>query len=267
MIQFNFHRFKKLARWSLTNDKRYYVKATLQILVVMLLVFLFFTLLTRTNGGRMGNYGPCAFAVMFMIIGTIIVGPAYMFYSLEGKHDRQALTMLPASNFEKYIMRYATWMIMLPLWTMAFLVADVLQYFIHGLLGHDYQTFVLSVIIKFFNDTSRTSISTSDSYMLVSITISFLWFHSMYALGANFFRTRKFNWVLTTLIIILFIVLTALLTREDSTINQISQLNWRVSKTIFMISCVIYSGWTLLNFWLSYRLFCRNQVIGKLVNI
>ena len=30
MIQFNFNRFVKLAKWSLTNDKKYHVKTFLQ---------------------------------------------------------------------------------------------------------------------------------------------------------------------------------------------------------------------------------------------
>jgi hypothetical protein len=29
----------------------------------------------------------------------------------------------------------------------------------------------------------------------------------------------------------------------------------------------LYGAWFLLNFWLSYRLFCRQQVIGKFVNL
>ena len=35
MIQFNFNRFVKLAKWSLTNDKKYHVKTFLQTLVII----------------------------------------------------------------------------------------------------------------------------------------------------------------------------------------------------------------------------------------
>lgn len=43
MIQFNIHRFAKVARWSLTNDKSYYMRSLLQMFVFLTLVFLFFT--------------------------------------------------------------------------------------------------------------------------------------------------------------------------------------------------------------------------------
>jgi hypothetical protein len=29
----------------------------------------------------------------------------------------------------------------------------------------------------------------------------------------------------------------------------------------------VYVVWVALNFWLSYRLFCRRQVIGRFVNV
>ena len=44
MIQFNFNRFAKLARWSLTNDKKYHVKSLLQMFIVLVLLFVFFTI-------------------------------------------------------------------------------------------------------------------------------------------------------------------------------------------------------------------------------
>ena len=43
MIQFNIHRFRKVARWSLTNDKSFYMRMFLQMFVALTLTFLFFT--------------------------------------------------------------------------------------------------------------------------------------------------------------------------------------------------------------------------------
>ena len=49
MSQFNFNRFGKLVRWSLTMDRRWFVKNTLSWLVVFTLMFLFFTCVARFN--------------------------------------------------------------------------------------------------------------------------------------------------------------------------------------------------------------------------
>ena len=260
MVQLNIHRFGKLVRWSLTNDKRYYVKSFMMMFVMMLLIFLFFTLLTKTHQGHYGNYGPCIFAVVAMIIVTVVMGPAYMFYSMEGKHDRQALLMLPASNFEKYVMRYSTWFILLPLFIVAFLAADLLQYAVHGVLGHNYGTFVASLVVKFLSDLSKSAVPFHE---VNSFIVTGVWAHSMYALGSTFFRSRKHNWILTTVVIILISMLTVWLTKEGSPM----QFDWKVSKVNYAIGSAIDIGWAVLNFWLSYRLFCRTQVIGKLVNV
>ena len=53
MIQFNVKRFAKLARWSLTNDRKYYVKNFLWVLVVLTLMFVGFStnfIKVTTNG-------------------------------------------------------------------------------------------------------------------------------------------------------------------------------------------------------------------------
>ena len=49
MLQFNFNRFRKLVRWSLTMDRRWFVKNTLSWLVVFTLIFLFFTCVAKFN--------------------------------------------------------------------------------------------------------------------------------------------------------------------------------------------------------------------------
>ena len=265
MIQFNLNRFGKLAKWSLTTDKGFYERNLLNVFVVLSLFFIAFTThFFRINvNDNDSAYTPCLAATMIMFIITVVTGPAWMFSSMKGKHDLQALLMLPASNFEKYLMRYSTWMILLPIYIVAFFAADLMQYAIHGMLGHSYVTFVTSVIVKFFEEALSSDAVTSDYHFLNAIFVTCLWCHSMYAVGATFFRSRKFNWILTTGVIIVISVLSVWLTKEGSVL----QYDWKISKTNYVIGCMIHCTWIVLNFWLSYRLFCRNQVIGKYVNL
>ena len=107
MIQFNINRFGKLVKWSLTNDKGFYLKQALQVFAAFALIFLYFTtsyFSFRVHGTEQ-NYIPCCVSVLMMIIITFVTGPSWLFYSMKGKHDLQTLLMLPASNFEKYLMR------------------------------------------------------------------------------------------------------------------------------------------------------------------
>jgi hypothetical protein len=88
-----------------------------------------------------------------------------------------------------------------------------------------------------------------------------LWLNSFYALGGTFFRSHKFAWVLTT---VTFIVLGVL---WISVMPDSSQDSEKITMLEVVIWDVIFGAWFLLNFWLSYRLFCRQQIKGKFVNL
>ncbi len=254
MIQFNINRFGKLARWSLTNDKRYYIRSFLQVFAVLTLAFLFFTgIVVNTRP----NYQACSVVAIMMFAVNIIIGPSFMFYSMTDKHDRQALLMLPASNLEKYLMRYSTWILLFPLYVVAFLSADLIQYLVHVIMGHDNVTFVAAELLNHIH-VLKDNIPLSKS-ILLDLAIFLFWLHALYALGATFFRSRKFNWVLTTIIFIAFCIVCMWLFSTDAKSGPHTWTHWVMS--------FLYVVWALANFWLSYRLFCRTQVIGKFVNL
>ena len=260
MIQFSLNRFGKLAKWSLTNDRKYYVKSFLQVFVIMLLGFLFFPT-TIKSYDHMGGYHACCIMIVIMLLVTVVLGPSFMYYSMENKHDMQNLLMLPASNFEKYLMRYASWIFLIPLYLVAFFGADLLQYVVHWILGHDYVVFVSTTLANRISDTWREMPDSLRYTAVNTIIILAIWFHPLYALGATFFRSRKFNWVLTTLVIILLTILQAWAFPYEEHVSAAE-----ATTTDLLITDLVALCWTILNFWLSYRLFCRQQVIGKFIN-
>lgn len=265
MIQFNIQRFGKLARWSLVNDKKYFIKSFLQVFAILVFLFLFFTWVMNRESvhSSINAYETCSIAVAFLFSTTVVVGSSFMFYSMEGKHDMQNLMMLPASNFEKYLVRYASWILLLPLYLVALLGADVLQYVVNLMLGHEYVTFVTSTLV----DSITRLLFQLDVHSHLrfvfwnSLLTLAVWFHSLYALGATFFRTRKFNWVLTTLVIILLTILQAWAYPYEEHVRAAE-----TTTTDLLITDLVALCWTVLNFWLSYKLFCRQQVIGKFIN-
>ena len=261
MIQFNIHRFGKLAKWSLRNDRRYYIKSFFQVLVTTLLAFLFFTGVVKLNG-QQGNYQACAGIAFFMFAIAVVCGPSFMFYSMEGKHDRQTLMLLPASNFEKYLMRYSTWLILMPLYLVAFFAADLVQYFFHWVLGHDYGQFVISRIVKILNDSNGLT-SWSTPRFVPSMIMLVIWLQSLYALGATFIRSRKFNWVITTVVIILL----GMFLFEYAKDTKVLQFKSGAETLEYILSLSIYLVLAMFNYWLSYRIFCRTQLKAKLVNL
>ena len=264
MIQFNFNRFGKVVKWSLTNDRSYFVRSFLQVLVILTLIFLAFTtnFFTFSVNGAPHRYEPCASVAMIILLLNLIAGPSLMFQSMKGKHDRQTLLMLPASNFEKYLMRYSTWIILLPLYVIAFFGADLIQYLVNVLGDNGYVQFVTTKLIDMTSDTMNHLWTTQRRFMMTDFFVVMLWLHSVYALGGTFFRSHKYAALLTTVAIIVYGMLHVWLFGMGDSYDEKNP-----SDTTDIIWCVSYGILIIVNFWLSYRLFCRNQVIGKFVNL
>jgi hypothetical protein len=253
-----------VVKWSLTNDRSYFVRSFLQVLVILTLIFLAFTtnFFTFSVNGAPHRYQPCASVAMIILLLNLIAGPSLMFQSMKGKHDRQTLLMLPASNFEKYLMRYSTWIILLPLYVIAFFGADLIQYLVNVLGDNGYVQFVTTKLIDMTSDTMNHLWTTQRRFMMTDFFVVMLWLHSVYALGGTFFRSHKYAALLTTVAIIVYGMLHVWLFGMGDSYDDKNP-----SDTTDIIWCVSYGILIIVNFWLSYRLFCRNQVIGKFVNL
>ena len=261
MVQFNLNRFRKLVRWSLTMDRRWFVKNTLSWLVVFTLMFLFFTCVARFNDqpASLPAYGACTSMVLFTTGAILVLGPTMMFNSMRGKHDDQQLLTLPASNLEKYLMRYSYWLLLLPSFAGSFVVADLLQYLVNWLLGHESRMLVMQ-----YMGSPQLHIGDVPRPLGVFIVLTFVWLHSCYAVGATFFRSHKYSWILTSVtLIVLGIILTALWPNDEisRSLSSVTAVN------LLRLCDVLYVVLIAFNFWLSYKFFCRQQVIGKYVNV
>ena len=261
MVQFNLNRFGKLVRWSLTMDRRWFVKNTLSWLVVFTLIFLFFTCVTRFNGqhASLPAYGACTSMVLFTTVAILVLGPTMMFNSMRGKHDDQRLLTLPASNLEKYLMRYSYWLLLLPSFVGSFVVADLLQYLVNWLLGHEGRMLVMQ-----YMGSPQLNIGAVPRPVGVCIVLTFVWIHSCYAIGATFFRSHKYSWIMTSATLIVLGVILGVLLPHDEIVRSISS---DTAINLVRLWDVIYLFLIALNFWLSYKFFCRQQVIGRFVNL
>lgn len=262
MVQFNIHRFGKLAKWTLSFDKGYYIKSFLQMFVIVVLLFAafttrFFTFINTTVSSR---YAPCAAIFMGVLIVHMMIGPAMVFYNLKTRRDDQTYMMLPASNLEKYLVRYVVYFGMLIIYIVALVGADLVQYLLNVLIGKVDALLVMSYLTDRLPRVSSAPFSTTE---IVSMNICIFWFNSLYALGGTFFRSHKYAWVFTTIIIIFISMLLAWLLPK----TELMSLDGDTPLRTRVIVDILYAVWTVLNYWLAYKCFCRSQVIGKFVNI
>ncbi|MDE7455705.1 MAG: hypothetical protein K2M96_03255 [Prevotella sp.] len=256
MKRFDITRFGHTLRWSLTMDRGWFLRTTLSWTVMLTLMFLLFTCFTFIVKDD-GHTGYEVSTVLFVatVVAILLLGPSFMFVSMTNRHADQTLLMLPASNLEKYLARYSYWLLSLPCLAVAFLTADLLQFVVNTLTGNDNATLVMSIIVEVWG---RIPDDVPREEGLTSLLFA-LWLHSFYALGATFFRAHKYNYVLTSVVLVLVLMLTGIM-----------QGKIVIDELLYHHRC--YCNWTLLglsvfNFWLSYRLFRRTQVIGKFINI
>ena len=202
-------------------------------------------------------YGACTSMVLFTTVAILVLGPTMMFNSMRGKHDDQRLLMLPASNLEKYLMRYSYWLLLLPSFAGSFVVADLLQYLVNWLLGHESRMLVMQYM-------GSPQLHIGDVPRPLGICVlTFVWLHSCYAVGATFFRSHKYSWIMTSATLIVLGVILGALWPHDEIARSISS---DTAINLVRLWDVIYIFLIALNFWLSYRFFCRQQVIGNFVN-
>ena len=155
--------------------------------------------------------------VLFTTVAILVLGPTMMFNSMRGKHDDQRLMTLPASNLEKYLMRYSYWLLLLPSFVGSFVVADLLQYLVNWLLGHEGRMLVMQ-----YMGSPQLNIGAVPRPVGVCIVLTFVWLHSCYAVGATFFRSHKHSWIMTSATLIAFGIILGSLWPHDDIARNIS---------------------------------------------
>lgn len=256
MKLFDFNRFRQTLCWSLTMDQGWFLRTTLSWMVMLTLLFLLFTCFTfvvKADGST--GYTICMVMALSIAAAILLLSPSFMFVSMKSRHADQPLLTLPASNLEKYLARYSYCLLVLPCLVVAFLMADLLQFVVNTLVGNDTTMLVTSRIVELLGKLWG---NVPERETHTSLLVAF-WVHSFYALGATFFRAHKYNWVLTSIVLVLGLIL-----MDMVQVESVIHVWW-----YYYRSCCnwLLLSLTVFNFWLSYRLFCRTQVVGKFINI
>lgn len=253
---FNIQRFKQLLKWTYRHDRHEWVHQVLSAVLGTSLCFASIRLGVAESSETHFEIFPPLLA-MFLIIDGVISASG-MHYAMKTTDDWRSLTMLPASNLEKFLARYLSSITMAVGILLTIPVGDAVQYLTS--LIYDAPN-AQSVIAYVYNTTAFSFLTKYEHWY--SIILSLLAFHSIYLLGANFFRTRKYSWVFTCIAFwIVGAIITGLIYWHTD--------GFKVTGTDFKITS--WPG-TLLNiaiiiicYWLSFRLFCRRQLIAKYIN-
>ncbi len=208
---------------------------------------------------------------VFLIICSI--GGCWIFSNMKTKEQRITFKMLPATDLEKFVVRalYATvvWWLMA---FVAFCLADLFRMLVSLVAGVSIKGSAVPLFFSMISANTDVNINTLNSGDVAFAAAIYtmanawaFWAHSLYILGGTLFRRRQF--VLTTLAhSIIGLVFTPMLIRFVDSSDSLALRDSLVA--IVWTAAAVFAVWGLLDWWLSYRIFRRMQVINnKWLNI
>lgn len=230
-------------------------KALLSLLIGLTFgyaIWLFFQFVMNDipiNGATAGSSVGLVLSLTFIVTGT------HIFSNMKTKQQRTAFLMLPANNLEKFASRALTTffgMIVIPL--LALMGADVIRYVFHFVLGMGGSGSVFLSMISFLAEVKWMS---DFVYILILLII---WAQSVYVLGATFFSRHQ--WLFTTAVMFVLTILYSIVMAKI-----VREIDWDVytvnGKALEIWAIIILVALVCFNYWASYRIFCRMQVINN----
>lgn len=284
---FDLHRFGMVLRWDLlTNWKGYFYRtAGLAIGIILLSISMLYSFphsyfivergLDYYYECRMTGFLSAIFILLFFVSASNIFG------NMKTKLQRESFLMLPANNLEKYAARLLMMSIgSILMMLIATLIADFVQFVFSFFMtpGHH-----ASIIGCFLSQIYKTA--TSIPHNPISILMwqwkidaallgwSFLiMIYSFCLLGGTFFRKQPIILTAVSGIIIFMIIGYCGSKLEDWGVfdffNHLNYDNPGTSLCMAIFWSVVFLALAAFNYWASYKLFTRMQVIcNKWINI
>lgn len=263
MNDFSIKRTTNIARLLWPMYKAEFIKRTL---VIFAITSLYMVINSYARGLK---YGFSDMSKIYEFLGVLYVGvfagwiitPGAMFYpysKIKEKYQNRGLLVLPASNLEKYITHYAfTWLTALGV-LCGMVIADLMQYAVHTMMGHEGAMLIIQDP-ALGNLLERIVGNVNSSLVWFSWGAIAVWLHSVFALGATFFKSYKQGVNLTLLALFVFGMLIFALFGHGIAVET-----WWNNVQFFNAMFLLL---TPVNFLLSYYFFCRQQITARFINI
>ncbi len=256
---FSWSRVGNLLRWHFMAGRMQMIKGLLIGVVILSSVALFmsYALLNEQDPAVMlFKYSQNMQFICVTVFSLVIFfGPSLIVRGISNKAQRSTFMMLPASQLEKFVVRY---LIVSVGFVVAFftvvVVVDLLSMFINSLIHNVYfDSFTWELI----NLVGAITIALSDnSDDVIFFCVSFFYLHSIALLCGVIWRYYQI--VITGLVYLLGLL--AFDTFELWRLLPNDFDNDRVSAIIFVTLCITFG---VLHFILAYRVFCRMKLAGR----
>ena len=276
---FDLHRLSMVLRWDILTNWQRHLGATagLAICSSIYCVLRLFSMrywLNSTDVELAGHQYQVSVCMFFSVIAFIAfyVLASCIFNNMKTKLQRESFLMLPACNLEKFVARLLMMSIgVLVQLFAAVILADVIQFIFSFIITPDFHISITWTVLSHIIST----IHPFDNDWLKWITLySFILFsHSFATLGGTFYR--KLPVLLTACTgILLSMILGYIINKlgEAGVFDFFSHINFSNGSTadycITITAFFVFLALAAFNYWASYKLFTRMQVIcNKWINI
>jgi hypothetical protein len=258
MKNFDIKRFGQLMKWTLISHRGELLSVT--IILSMVQFFWLLLVIYASKDGvlysvRLGNAMNATFEVFLLFF---MLAPIVIIKELKTKQAKVNSLMLPATNMEKFISRYVEKALVFTLcFIVAFIAADLLQW-VMSLIMHPAENGLVMAQISVI----KTDLLVINTHLYPVFGILILWWlHSLYLLGGMFFRRHA--WMIVTLLLIVLGI--AFSSWIASAFDETTPMWIKSSLHLFE---VLLAALVMFNYWASYRIFKRLQVINnKWINL
>ena len=243
-------------------------KTNLYRLIGPYAAILFVMWVLLTNGADFQSFaGFIAIVFAVLLYWGSLWSASHILESMNTQQKRISFLMLPATSFEKFLSRflYVTVGFVL-MCTLSLLLAEATRFLIQPFFDLP-DTFNQSVLSTVWREGIHEGITLSERFsyedFVVKGSIHFLylvWIHSFFLLAGCCWYKHAFWKTLGLTIVVWLLIITVIVNSIHEV--MLSDILEFISKSAFnFIAILVYSLLILLNWWLSYRCFTRQQVI------
>ena len=282
MSTFIFNRFSQALKCQFLVSRKSWIRLFGIYTLVMFMANLFFTRVQGMSYKYMvENWGmedairqynhnveqSVAFGFVFFCI-AMLFGATSMFSQMKETRQRSAYLLWPVSNLEKYVVSFLhSFVLMAILTVVAYMLADTLRVFVDWLTGR----FVIWGIPKLAEPFGSNAAFEYWQTAWMLFTWVF-YIHSLYIVGGTLFRRQQFLFTSATIAVvaILLIIILNQINWDGGHIDFITSIWDEKTSTYthifhpsFYILNSVLTLLTVFNYWASYKLFTRMQVINN----
>lgn len=268
MRNFHIKRFGHLMTWTLYGQKSELL-TTFVSMIAMYFIVMAITVWNQKDNAVWAQQASYDNVTLFWLIMTGIASFVLytrLFLNMKTKEKRLTYLTLPASPVEKYLARLLYVCVALPLMLpFAFVSADLLATAFGQSLGANYTMEACAYIGTLFQQTTPQIGTTEEATFIVAMAY-FLWALSLAVDALVLLCSTVFRHALLVSIACVFAVVFAVLyTASGTSLLGISPEEGRLACVLLGTLFLLVA---LLELWLSYRVFCRMQVVpGRFTNL